>query len=357
MGKLVSNLIYYIPGILLLGIMTSYEDIKYGKIRNKWIIGAIAYFFLVFFALYFFDTPGLTHTPHFLIETATNAIFALMLGFLLWNTGIWTAGDGKLFFAFALLIPVTTYARFYVSYVPSFMLIIYIFTPLFLIMLIWLIAKTSKKQKMHLIKEAINPKHIFVSAVGLFAILWIIQLILGIFHIQHLLLSSLIAFIAFRFITELLGDKFIYFLVVVAILRFFLDKSIYTWNYLIYFTIIILIFVIFMTVMVEASFLVFTVETKIEYLKEGMILAENVVRKKNSEGKYVKHKIIIMHSNDKDSNYIIEPSAEGLNSHDLHKIRKLYKENELSFDSIKVQNTIAFGPFMFVGALIALLIH
>ena len=33
---------WFLPMILFLGIVTSYEDIKFGKIRNKWVISAYA---------------------------------------------------------------------------------------------------------------------------------------------------------------------------------------------------------------------------------------------------------------------------------------------------------------------------
>ena len=38
----------FLPAILFLGATTSYEDIKHGKIRNKWIISAIVYAAIVY---------------------------------------------------------------------------------------------------------------------------------------------------------------------------------------------------------------------------------------------------------------------------------------------------------------------
>ena len=50
---------WFLPMILLLGIVTSYEDIKFGKIRNKWIILALAYSIaanIALFSLKYYDT-------------------------------------------------------------------------------------------------------------------------------------------------------------------------------------------------------------------------------------------------------------------------------------------------------------
>ena len=36
-------ILYFLPMIIFLGIVTSYDDIKTGKIRNKWIAFALAF--------------------------------------------------------------------------------------------------------------------------------------------------------------------------------------------------------------------------------------------------------------------------------------------------------------------------
>jgi len=85
-----------LPAILFLGIITSYEDIKSGKIRNKWIMSALIYAVLVNVVLVlFYPSKNGIHLPY-LIELTTNSLFSVVLGFGLWYLGIWTAGDGKL---------------------------------------------------------------------------------------------------------------------------------------------------------------------------------------------------------------------------------------------------------------------
>ncbi|MBI2646715.1 MAG: prepilin peptidase, partial [Deltaproteobacteria bacterium] len=97
-------LYYFLPAILALGIITSYEDIRYGKIRNGWVIFALVYAIIIYSALiinaYFI---GKVNTPY-LIELMANIGFAVIAGFSMWYFGLWTAGDVKLFIAYSAII-------------------------------------------------------------------------------------------------------------------------------------------------------------------------------------------------------------------------------------------------------------
>ena len=98
-----------LPGILYLGILASYTDIRYGKIRNKAVLRAIIYALVVYAsAIIFFAIKG-TLSGEYVAELGTNALFAGAVCVLLWLMKVWSAGDGKLFFAFALLIPPEAY--------------------------------------------------------------------------------------------------------------------------------------------------------------------------------------------------------------------------------------------------------
>ena len=94
-------IIYFLPAIILLGLITSYEDIKFGKIRNKWIVFSLCYTFIVYLILisyYYFNSML---SLGYLIELLTNFIFVVLIGFGFWYFKLWTTGDGKLFIAFA----------------------------------------------------------------------------------------------------------------------------------------------------------------------------------------------------------------------------------------------------------------
>ena len=95
---------WFLPIILFLGVITSYEDIKYGKIRNKWIILGLIYLvvvYIILFLVYNIYNLNVTYLYFLLI----NGTLALLAGFLIWYICLWTAGDAKLFFVYALLIP------------------------------------------------------------------------------------------------------------------------------------------------------------------------------------------------------------------------------------------------------------
>ena len=38
---------YFLPAIIALGVITSYEDLKYGKIKNKYVISSLIYSLIV----------------------------------------------------------------------------------------------------------------------------------------------------------------------------------------------------------------------------------------------------------------------------------------------------------------------
>ena len=111
-------LIYFLPAIMLLGLITSYEDIKIGKIKNKYIFSAIVYTFVVYMLLMWFLSLKGGLRLDYLIDLIVNCLFAIMYGFMLWRSGTWTTGDGKLFIAYAFLVPLTEYSNGYFPFFP-----------------------------------------------------------------------------------------------------------------------------------------------------------------------------------------------------------------------------------------------
>jgi len=140
--------VLFIPPILFIGLVTSYEDFKLGKIRNKWILFGLYYGLAVYLLLlvwnfvaepvtyFYYDhftginpENGYVFTVNYLyfIKVIYNSILALFIGFALWKFGKFSAGDAKLFFVFAFLLPLSFYWQSYFSLFPSFVLLINIF--------------------------------------------------------------------------------------------------------------------------------------------------------------------------------------------------------------------------------------
>ena len=114
-----NTLWFLFPGIIYLGIISSYTDIKYGKIKNRDVVIGIAYALAVYLGLAVYAAAAGGVNYLYFAELGTNAIFALLAAFGLWNYKIWSAGDGKLFFAFALLVPLGVYQFGRYNWVPS----------------------------------------------------------------------------------------------------------------------------------------------------------------------------------------------------------------------------------------------
>ena len=123
---------FSIPFILLLGIVTSYSDMKHKKIRNKWIIASFFYsaFILAVTSIYVYTKEGMPNLSYYSLF-AINILSALFFGVMLWLSGMWSAGDAKLFLAYSALIPLSTYKWGSIGTFPSFIILINTFTPAF----------------------------------------------------------------------------------------------------------------------------------------------------------------------------------------------------------------------------------
>ena len=103
-------IIYFLlPALLILSFHYSYTDIKFGKIRNNALLISIIYSLIVYISFFSYSFLSSTINYNFFIQTFTASIFSLIIAFILWDNHIWSAADGKLFFTFSLLIPLSSY--------------------------------------------------------------------------------------------------------------------------------------------------------------------------------------------------------------------------------------------------------
>ena len=123
-----------LPVLFFVGLITSYEDIRYGKIKNKWIILGTSWALGVYIFLFTWNLTS--HQPVWIAaRPLLNGFVALAVAFLIWRVKKWSAGDAKLFFAFSLLLPHEYYQNFYIPIFPSVVLFINILIPLFLFLI------------------------------------------------------------------------------------------------------------------------------------------------------------------------------------------------------------------------------
>jgi len=364
---------YFLPGIILLGIMTSIEDIKQGKIRNKWIITALAYSIIVYAGLISFYLLGDGIEVSYIVELITNFLFAIAIGFGFWYMKIWTAGDGKLFIGFAALIPLTMFSLGHQKWMPSLTLLFNIFIPALAIMTVLILFKIKIKDLKEVItdfiKEFFQPKELVKQLISFFAILWVVSILLSFGEMgNNPMLRVGLTMILFGGIQKKFGDKSVYIMGVVSLARLIFDKSIYSASFLI--DLLVLVFVWRLI----RSFLrgslsklgkkVFSEEINVKNLKQGMILAEAVLKKdiiskqelkiwKNYPGVKVVKKgktyYILRPKSHGGSQSFIEEEAEGLTACQINKLRKT------GIKKIMIGQTIPFGPFMFLGVILTLI--
>lgn len=135
-----------LPVLFLIGIATSYQDIRYGKIKNNWIINGLVWGLGVYIALYIWillsghsdiiPKAGDYIAYAYLNQALLNALISLALGYAGWYFDMLSAGDAKLFFIFSLLLPLTFYSNTYWVLYPSFALLLNIFIPVMLYLLL-----------------------------------------------------------------------------------------------------------------------------------------------------------------------------------------------------------------------------
>ena len=357
---------YFLPGIIALGIITSYEDIKIGKIKNKWIIIALAYAVIVNIALIaqFFFTTGVN--PHYIIELFTNLLFAIAVGFGFWYFGLWTAGDGKLFIAFAVLLPFSVYSLGYQEWTPSVILLINIFVLATIIIFVLMLSRVELKQILNSvlppIKEFIKVNKLMESATYLFAINWLVGILLSLIGLasNYTIMIGLTIF-CYSFIEKRFRENSFYVMIVIAIARLFADRSIYTIAFLMHLVVLIFGWRIFRSIisgtLAKLGYEAFSKEINVNKLKQGMIASECILRTKNLEEKRPKVEVIkkgtyyymkMPKSSSQAVNHIGE-EPEGLTKKQIKMIK------DIGFKNLRISQTIPFAPFIFLGIIATIL--
>lgn len=351
-------LILYLPIILFFGIITSYEDLKFGKIRNKWIILSIIYAISAYILIVvIYKTYGVPIRWGYFIELSLMGIFSLIIGFIIWTVCLWTAGDAKLFFAYSLLIPLSTYKYGYIPYFSSTNILINTFTPLFIILTFMLLFKTTFKQKIFYLKKSFEPNLIFELFIFLFAFIWPLNLFFSLFKVtSNYFITIFILFLLVIMLERIFHAKLFNVVLGIAILRLFFDKTVYSLSHLQFLFFIWILFIILRFFFLYLGYSILTKNVDIKLLKKGVIPAEKVYFEK---GKYKKESMLYfslfsyLYEKIKKRKYLFEPKAEGLSKKDVKKLKKL--EKKLGFEHLRVHQSMSFAPFMFAGTLLTIL--
>ncbi|MBL7197611.1 MAG: hypothetical protein ISS47_05890 [Candidatus Omnitrophica bacterium] len=189
--------IYFL--IVIVGILTIYTDIVEKKIKNLHLLVISSLAIAVYFI--FFVLRELSMSFSFFL----NPLAALIIGFLLYISGLWKAGDAKLFIVYALLLPTNKYHS--ILPLSCFVLFLNTFLISFLLILPLLLADIIKKKSI-IIKEIISAKTlIYFSQIFLitFGLSWIIMPLLNFVPIKNnIFLNFILLYIGYSAIYKFL---------------------------------------------------------------------------------------------------------------------------------------------------------
>ncbi len=346
---------FFLPAIIFLGVVTSYEDIKGRGIRNKWVLFAIIYSFVVLSGLVlylFFSGQGIIFS--YISDYFINIIISLVFGFIIWKAGFWSAGDGKLFFAFSALLPLSVYSFGYIRFFPSFTLFINTIVLVFIFLVGNLLLKTSLNEKMRILKESFNKKVLLMVILSLFGLSWLIRIMLYFSGIGYDMFTFLILVpVIYVLITSVARKSMDLLFGMLVILRFIFDYTyIFSLSFAYTFAFIIVFYVCIKYFIFGLSYEFFSRNVRISDIKEGMILADVFYK----EGKKYVAKSNAFNDFQMRQKGKVRPvfNTKGLTKDDVKRIKELHKEGKI--DSIlKVQKTMPFAIFMFLGVILTLI--
>ncbi len=363
-------LAYFLPAILALGAITSYEDWRFGKIRNKWVLAALIYSIslnAILITLYSFQ--GILNTQY-IIDFTTNLAISIAAGYALWHFNIWSAGDGKLFIAFAALIPLSSYSYGYQKWFPAISLLGNIFIPAAIGLGIYAFRRIRRKNLKKTVavfaSDFFDARNLLKSALSLFSIFWVIGILLANLGADNYAFRFAAMFLLYSFLEKKMGRWFIGILAVIAVARAVFDDGIYSGSFWISFIILLLVWRILFG-FVNGTLLklfgdILSEKVAVNDLERGMVLSEeivavksvseaesaaltkNKVEKVRYDGRIYMQTSLLPHGKK-----IIEATGEGLGRKDILLLEKA------GFKKVRISATIPFAPFVFIGALLTII--
>jgi len=344
-------LLFLLIVTIIIGVITSYTDSKKGIIPNVLVFSGIIIAIVINFFIPQFNST---------LEFWANLFFAFLFGFILYMANLWSAGDAKLYIAFAALIPVEFYFFNYLPFFPSFTILINTFAPVFVYHLFRLMKDTSWADKIEALKKSTQPKATGKLVVALFVISWVIDFIFRITGLPvNLLIAALIIFVLFEFIGGVLKiDEFKFSLIVGALILIFDFQSILRPFFWQFFVILLATFVFLRFFVLHLGMKAYGTKVPIAQLKPGMVPLDIVIER---EGYYkirsAFYPTLFQIIDDSIENFVVTMGPKGLSKKDVQNLNKWHSELNLSEKELTIQESIPFAPFLFLGVLITLAIR
>jgi hypothetical protein len=354
-------LVLNLPAIVMLGLATSYTDITQGKIRNRHCMLAIAYGIIsLVVASILLHQQGITLNARYYLDVGLNVIVAIIISFIIWNTGLLTAGDMKLFLAYSILIPLSVYKYGYVQFFPASTILVNTFVPLFISIFLFMLFRTTWIEKREAIRSSLEPKRLGILAIATFGFSWIIGKAINLitFLPRDYFTMILMVFLVMVVCEKLLRVSFLKVCVILAVARVIFGfgelltiEPYLTFLFLFCSLLLLRIFVL------ELSSKMFTKEIGLDELKEGMVIAEVSGATKENPGGAVKvyYDFVnyLMASKTKEDG--VGGHSRQLTKEEVDRLKRKLKIQNVS--KIRIHHTIPFAPFMFFGVILTLLLN
>ncbi|AIF69325.1 hypothetical protein PAP_04570 [Palaeococcus pacificus DY20341] len=351
---------------VILGVLTSYTDIKTGFIDDKHVfpiaaLGVLYYLYQGFFV---------EHNTLLALSGLIGLGIGFLLGYLLYFIGGWASGDVVILMGFSALFPyASSYAKIKAPYAILYPLhpitllfnsIIAIFPVIFLYALGVLIARkrTERLKTVFLEKADLSIEASLWIIASLIAII-VVQAKLGITlnpAVRYLITIALITILS-RF--KKAGDVLGILALAYGLYSIGLDM-IYAYLKLL---VALYVFKIFFSIVKVLREEVLVEEKPIEEIKEWDIIGEWIYEKdgevlRDRESFFDKFKKAFA-SGDLSilkpsyGNVITSPTAEGIRREQLEKLKALVEEGKLE-NSFLVKKAMPFAPALFLGFLISI---
>lgn len=322
-----------VPFLAIFAAVTSWEDIRTGLIRNVWVLAAIVYALASLLAqTILLHVRGEAVNPAYLSIFLTNAVVAVLVGVVVWLGHLWSAADAKMFFAYAMVVPLHWYEKSLIQQFPALALLVNSLLPVaawyVLVTLYRLATGTHKEEIRSAIKEALAPMIHLELILFLFGFSWLLS-------IAPLTVPLLIVLLllVYSLGKPLLGVWFVRLSAAAAVARLLFQGSAllslaFAKQFLLTYLAIAFLFIF----LLKAGKAAFSDLVPVERLQAGMIPTQDL------GGGIPAHR------------------SEGLSEDEVKQLKKMLGDGKVS-KGISIAQSVPFAPFMALGVLLAALLQ
>jgi len=365
--------------ILYLGIVTSIDDYKFGKIYHHHIKLGIAVgvgWYAMLVVLYGFFLWDWSVATEIVPRVVASTLIAFVISATMWWFNVWSAADAKLFTVFTLLMPMSVYRSGGTDVLSSMILMVNAYTVAFVVITGDFLIRLGKRIQIQLSRlkesdgggrsEIAKEYTSYLSAnwfswvktfMGFALLLVMVRIVRNIARgeLEGILaiddrLMFLALFLAFRPLHKLFQIKAVAYVVVLLLAGFIayllvIDPSGEQASAMASVGLWALGLITFRQIYTYWSKLVEVTMINIEDLGEHMIISQKTQSNLVGQGVF-------------SSEEMKELGVEGLSEEWVTRIKHLYKDEDgEACKEIEIEKTIAFAPYIFAGLIATFFVH